>query len=168
MLRSIAEIILRSQIKKEKPNVKKQYMAWDDVQKIALIVNNSEDFNKSALDKFISDRKKNVEVFYTELTSKETSFSDWNCFVKKDQTLFNLPKKTSLNELRKKQFDLVINACHEKNLFATSVCAALPASFKIGHSDKFNDVNLIIQRTEPYNLILYLNDVLRYLKMIKV
>ncbi|MBX3163460.1 MAG: hypothetical protein KF900_03190 [Bacteroidetes bacterium] len=168
MFHGIAEILLRSQIKKDNSGVKKQFMAWDSVQKIALIVSGHNDFNKSALDKFISDSKKNIEVFYVELKSKQATFGDWQCFSKKDKNTFNLPKKIVLDELHKKQFDLVINTCHEEEIFATSICAAIPAAFKTGHSGKFNDVNIIIHRTEPYNLISYLNDVLRYLKMIKV
>lgn len=167
MFRFIAESLLRSQIKKDNSGVKKQFIPWDNIQRIALIIEGNDHFNKSALDKFIAESKKYVEVFYVELKSKQATFSDWQCFSKKDKNTVSLPKKELLEALKKKQFDLVINTIHEDELYAVSLCSSLPAPFKIGHSGKYNDVNLIIKRIEHHNLISYLNDALRYLKMIK-
>jgi hypothetical protein len=168
MFRFIAEILVRSRIEKENLARRKQFLPWDKIEKIALIIDKQEALNKSALDKFIEDSKKFVEVFYVELNSKQPTYADWQCFSKKDASWLKLPKSSIAESLKKKKFDLVINAAHERELFSTAVCAVLPAAFKCGSSDKFNDVGLIIKRKESFQLLDYLNDTLRYLKMIRV
>ncbi|MDO9001106.1 MAG: hypothetical protein Q7W45_15180 [Bacteroidota bacterium] len=167
MLNKIAEINLKSLITKNNLNSKKQFLPWDNVQKIALVISNDNSINKSAIDKFIFDSQKYVEVFFIELNSKTPSYGDWKCFTKKEKSLSNLPKKAVIDDLNTKKFELVINASVNFNLFAAVVTACLKAPLKCGQTNKYNEVELIIQKTEPFNLTNYLNDVVKYLKMIK-
>ncbi len=167
MLSKLAEITLRSQVAKENAATQKQFLSWDKIQKIALVISKDETINKSAVDKFISDSQKHVEVFFIELNSANASFGDWKCFTKKDKSLLNLPKKTIADELNHKKFDLVINASNNFNLYASAITSTLKAPVKCGQANGFNEVHLIIQKTVPFNLINYLNDVVKYLKMIK-
>lgn len=166
MLRFVTNILLRSVIEKDQSN-KKRFLHWDKIEKIALIVSKSENPNKSALDKFINDSKKFAEVYYVDTGAKEPSYSDWHCFTKKDVSFWKLPKGPVMDELKKKNFDLVINTADEQDLFAVAICACLPATFKCGRSATHNDVGLIISRAPNIPLTDYLNDILRYLKMIK-
>ncbi|MBA2612305.1 MAG: hypothetical protein H0U95_10060 [Bacteroidetes bacterium] len=167
MINKLAEITLRSQVAKDNVALPKYFLSWDKIQKIALVISKDETLNKSALDKFITDSQKYVEVFFIELASKEPSFGDWNCFTKKESSFLNLPKKMIANGLTQKKFDLVINASNNFHLFASSVTSMLKAPVKCGQTYDFNEVQLIIQKTTPFNLINYLNDVVKYLKMIK-
>ena len=64
MFRFIAEMIVRSKIEKESTGRKKQFLSWEKIEKIALIIGKNETLNKSAIDKFIQDSKKFIEVFY--------------------------------------------------------------------------------------------------------
>ena len=54
MLNKLAEITLRSQITKNNSTRQKQFLPWDKIQKIALVISKDETINKSAIDKFIS------------------------------------------------------------------------------------------------------------------
>lgn len=167
MLTKLAEITLRSQVAKDNSAIQKQFLPWDKIQKIALVISKDETINKSAIDKFIGDSQKHVEVFFIELHSKEKSFGDWKCFTKKDKSLLNLPKKPVIDEIQSKKFDLVINAANSFNLFASAITSSLKAPVKCGQNSGYNEVQLIIQKTVPFNLTNYLNDVVKYLKMIK-
>lgn len=167
MLNKLAEITLRSQITKNNSSRQKQFLPWDKIQKIALIISKDTTINKSAIDKFINDSQKYVEVFFIELSSKEPSYGDWNCLTKKDKSLLSLPKNQTFEGLKDKKFDLVINAANQSILFASAITSALKAPLKCSQATNYNEAELIIEKTEPFNLINYLNDVVKYLKMIK-
>jgi hypothetical protein len=168
MLGAIARMSLGSKINKDNLNRKRHFLPWDQIQKIALVLHKNDQVNKSAMDKLVDGTKKFVEVFYVELDSKTPSYSDWRCFYKKDASLLGLPQQAVLSELQNKNFDLVINTSNDSELFATSLVSSLKAPFKCGCSKKFNDVDLIIKKTEPYNVMNYLDEVFRYVKMIRV
>jgi hypothetical protein len=168
MLSSIAKILVKSQITRENTTRKKKFLPWDNIEKIALIINKDDSVNKSAIDKFVEGTRKYVEVFYIEIKSKDSSYNDWHCFSKKDRSLFNLPKKNIESGLRHKKFDVVINTCEGDNLFSTAICSSLSAPLKCTTSSKFNDGDMIIKKTEPFHLLNYLADTIKYLKMIRV
>ena len=168
MLTSIARFSLQSRISKDNIHRKKHFLPWEKIEKIGLILHQADNINKSALEKFIDSTKKYLDVFYVDLTTKQALYGDWHCYTKKDATFLGLPRSTVLAELRKQKFDLVINTCGDHEFFATALVSSLNAPFKCGNSKTFNDVDLIIKKTEPYQVVDYLNEVIRYLNMIKV
>lgn len=168
MLNKLAEITLRSLITKNNLSRQKQFLPWDKIQKIALLISKDDTINKSVLDKFISDSQKHIEVFFVELSSKTPSYGDWNCFTKKDKGVLGLPKNATLDAIKGKKFDLVINAANHSILFASAITSTLQAPLKCAQATNFNEAELIIEKTIPFNLINYLNDVVKYLKMIKI
>ena len=163
----IARFILGFKIKRDDLTRKKKFIAWDNVEKIALIIEKHDSLNKSVIDKLIEESKKYVEVFYIETSSKEASYGDWNCFSKKDRSILNLPKKTSLYELKSKKFDVVINTCGETNLFATALTLSIQANLKCSENRSFGLADLIIVKTQKNNIKNYLDDTFKYLRMIK-
>lgn len=167
MFKAIAKIILKSKISRENSARQKKFVPWDKIEKMALIIEKQDSLNKSVIDRFIDDTKKHIEVFYIETSSKDCTYSDWNCYSKKDTSLWNLPKKTKESELKSKKFDTVINTCSETNLFATAISSTLGAHFKCAENDSFNLPDLIIKKTDPFNLKNYLDETVKYLKMIK-
>ena len=164
----LSKILLKSNIARENSRRHRKFLAWDNIEKIALIICKEDQINKSAIDKFINETKKFIEVFYVEPTSKQPSFGDWQCFCKKDKSLINLPKKTVRQELKSKRFDVVINTSDENDFFSVAIASSLNAYLKCGRNNTFNDLDLIIKKTEPFSLNNYLNDTVKYLKMIKV
>ena len=168
MFRFIAETFLKTRIAKDNSTRKKQFLPWDKVEKIAIILDKKDNINKSEIDKFIEGTKKFIDVFYIELSSNQASYGDWQCFSKKDKSLLNLPKGTIHTEIKRKKFDVIINTSGDTELFASAITSGLSAPLKCGCSDKYNDVDLIIKKTEPYSIIAHLNNVFMYLKMIRV
>jgi hypothetical protein len=166
-MRFIAKIILNYNVSRENKQREKKFVPWEKVEKIALILNNKDNINKSAIDRLIDETKKYIEVFYIETNSKQPTFGDWKCFSKNDKTFLGLPKKNMLDDLKRKKYDVVINTCGEQNLFSTALCASLPGYLKCHSSDNLGYADLIIKKTEPYSLLLYLDTVIKYLKMIR-
>ena len=167
MFSFLAKMAVNAKAEKEKNHARKS-VPWDKIEKIALIINKDTTVNKSAIDKFIEDTKKYIEVFYIELRSKEPSFGDWQCFSKKDSSFLNLPTKKVEESVKGRTYDVVINACEGKNLFSASLFTTLRGSLKCAGSARFKDADLIIEKRDPENLIAFLNDTVHYLKMIKV
>ena len=163
----ISDILLKSQIQKDTSNRKKQFLSWDKIQKIAIIIDNQTPVNKSVIDKFCADSKKFIEIYFVELNAKQASFGDWKCFTSKQKTLFKLPKKIVVADLKKKQFDCVINTCSIQNQFSIFIQSAIEAPLKCSDNNDYNQSDLIILKAQTSNIIDYLNDVVRYLKMIK-
>ena len=108
-----------------------------------------------------------MEVYFIEPAAKEASYHDWRCLSKKDKNFFQLPKRTIFEELKHKHFDVCINTCDKENLFSESLHAVLKAPLKCGTHLEYNVSDLVVEKTEPTNLINYLNEVVRYLKMIR-
>lgn len=167
MLKTIAEISLKSRIGRDNQVRKKQFLPWDQVQTVALVLSSADKINKSAIDKFIDGTGKLFSVFYVETAAKTATYSDWQCFCKKDRSLLGLPQQKVLDELKNKKFDLAINTSPESDLFSTALVSAFYATLKCGSSKKYNELDLIIQKADPYHVIDYLNELVKYLKMIR-
>lgn len=166
MLRTFTKLILKAKIGRDNASRQKKFLSWDKIENMALIIEEKDKVNKSQIDKFIDDTKKHVEVFYIETGSKHASFGDWHCFLKKDKSLLNLPAKKVEAELKSKKFDAVINTCGQNNFFAIALASTLPAYLKCAENPDFNLADLIITRTESFTLKNYLEETVRYLKMI--
>lgn len=165
MFEWIAKVYLRNRIARDNAARKKQFLSWEKIEKIALILDQKDKINKSEIDKFLESTKKFVDVFYIELSSQTPSFGDWRCFSKKDRSILRLPKGPLQEEIRKKKFDVVINTSGGR-LFSYAIAASLQAPFKCGDGE-YNSSDLIVTRDEKTPLIRHLNDVVTYLKMIR-
>lgn len=167
MLKRIAEISVKSRIKRHNLIRKKRFMNWDKINKIALVLSESENVNKSLLDTFISKTGKHIEVFYVEVKSKQPTYSDWRCFYKKELNLLKLPKNSTLQELENKSFDLVINTGNDYDLISALLTSTLNAELKCGLSSRFDCNELIISKGDDSDIVKHLENVVKYLKMIR-
>jgi len=167
MFRSFAAGRLRSKIKKENKNRSRSFSNWDQIQKVALILSETEAINKSSLDQFIEQSKKFVEVYFIELSKKDGSFSDWSCFTKKEKNFLGLPHKHITHVIFGKKYDLVIDVVNGEEMFSAALASGFVAPLKCGNSNGFEQNDLIIVRKENQDLLSYLNDIIHYLKMIR-
>ncbi len=167
MFDSISRWLLKSKLSQKNKEAKRRFLTWDQVNSLALIISQDSAINRNALDKWIADTKKFVEVFYIETSSKVATYGDWFCFTRKEKTLFNLPKKTVEEELLQKKYDLIINTSGNQNYFAAAVLLALDAPYKCAASTELQDANLIVSPSVQGNLIHQLQDTMRYLQMIR-
>lgn len=166
MFTGIAKYLTRSGITSENSKRQRQFLSWNKIEKIALLIDDKK-LSKNEIDKFIDSIKKYVEVFYVELSSKEPPYADWKCFVKKNKNFLGLPNTQTIDLVKGKKFDVVINACIKKDLYAANLTSQFKASFKCGHTNLYGELDLIIEKTEGQNLSSYLKEVQRYLEMIK-
>jgi hypothetical protein len=166
MLRSLAKYLTKSFVEKQNSARQNKFLNWDKIEKVALIIDNSTTINKSELDKFIDSTKKYVDVYFLELGSKTSSFADWICFTKKDATILNLPKSHVESSIKNRQYQLVINATEKYRFFSANLLSKINAPYNCGVENMFGETDLIVEKKSD-NLISYLNEVARYLKMIK-
>lgn len=167
MIKGLSEIISKSRIQKNNLYREKKFLSWDKIEKVALIIDDKNPINKNKVDEFLQKTNKYVEVYYVELNSQIPSFSDWNCFYKKNQNILKLPKIEVISGLKLKKFDLVINACCEPNLFIANLSSCFSATIKCTANHYLDDFDLMIEREESIDLIGYLENVIKYLRMIK-
>lgn len=168
MMGFFARMILRSKLQKDADAPSRTFLPWDKVSKVALIISASPEVNKSAIDRFIAETKKFVEVFYVEPKSKQPSFGDWICFSRKDKSIFNLPNASVEEQLRQKKYDLVINTSPEQDLFSAAILRFLSAPLKCATGSWMQDANLVVKQREQGSLLTYLDDTIKYLQMIRV
>ncbi|MBA3664974.1 MAG: hypothetical protein H0W61_12300 [Bacteroidetes bacterium] len=168
MLKSLANYFMRNAVEKHNSNRKKQFLNWDKIEKIALIIDNTHPVNKSEIDKFTDSTKKYVDVFFIELNSKQASYSDWICFTSKDKTFLNLPKSHIDLTIKNRQYQLAITVSEKHSLFAAVVISKINAPYTCGNRNLSGEIDLIIERNEKTDLPSYLREVLKYLTMIRI
>jgi hypothetical protein len=166
MLGFIAKFRLKAFLKRQNLTRLKAFKNWDQIDKIALILSNSDNINKSKLDQFVEQSKKHVEVYFIELNAKQGSFSDWICFTKSSKNSLGLMSKNVAQIIAGKKYDLVIDTSTNNKLFSANLSSSLVAPFKCGASNSFDQNDLIIMRNKDQDLLSYLNEVIRYISMI--
>jgi len=167
MFAFLARYITRSRIEKQNLKRQKRFLNWDKIEKIALIVDNAQPINKSELDKFIEGTKKYMDVYFIELSAKQASFSDWICLTKKDKTFLNLPKAHVESTIKNRQYQLVINTTGKHTLFAANIVSLINPPYSCGNQNLYGETDLIVEKKSGVSLTAYLNDVIKYLVMIK-
>jgi hypothetical protein len=167
MFRSLAVYFTRKAVEKQTSTRKTHFLNWDKIEKIALILDNREAINKSELDKFIERSKKYVDVFFLELNSKNGSFGDWICFTKKDKSILGLPKSHVDSSLKNRNYQLVINAAEKYELFSADIVSKINSPYNCGCQNLFGETDLIIEKNQQEKLMAYLEQVVRYLQMIR-
>ena len=167
MLKFLANMQVRLYLKGLNEAQKKQFLNWDKIKKIAIVVNHQATFNKQNLLQYIGKWQKDVTVIFIEPHAKSASHEEWQCIVKKDLNLLKLPKQRVLTSLKQQTFDLVISTADAEDNIAQMVSAAIPAELKSATVDTHVFANLVIKKNVENQLIQYLEEVIRYLKMIK-
>lgn len=167
MFKSLANYFTKSAIEKLNSVRQKRFLNWDKIEKIALIIDNTQPINKNELDNFIDSTKKYVDVFLIELNAKQASYADWICFTSKDKTLLNLPKTHIELTLKNRNYNLAINVTDKYSLFAANLMSQINSPYTCGTGNLFGEVDLIIEKKETTSQVLYLNQVIKYLGMIK-
>lgn len=162
----IKELILRSKLKSN-TNKGRNFLPWDKIKTVALIVDDKHATNKNELDKFIYETDKVVDVYYLDLNNKESSLKNYITFVKTNKSFFGLPNAKATAKIQNKKYDLLINAAFEQLTYAGVLSNAINATCKSGFENKANELDLLVVYNQNKKLIDYLNEVVNYLKMIK-
>jgi|GEM_PF-1041486 len=167
MIQFIRNYLTRSKAIAANKLRKKKFLEWGEIKSIALILDKETSYNKSKLDEFIASLGVFTEVFYCEINSKTPSYNDWNCLTKKDKNIWALPAGVETEKIKKKKFDLVISLNRKSHLYSAYLTSILDAVFKIGTKDVCGELDIIIETETGKSPEQDLNEILRYLKMIK-
>jgi hypothetical protein len=162
----IKEFILRSKLKSAGANGR-NFLAWDKIKTIALIVDSKAASNKNLLDKFIYETDKVVDVYYIDGHVKESAIKNFITFTKANKNLLGLPNAKAFAKLKNQKYDLLINAAFNELDYASVIGNGLKASCKSGFQSRLNELDLIIERSANQDLIAYLAQVVNYMKMIR-
>lgn len=167
MLKFLAKYFTKIAVEKNNFNRQKQFLNWDKIEKVALILDDSASINKNEIDKFILQIRKYVDVYFLELNSKKSTFGDWICFTKKDTDYLKLPKSHVESSIKNKQYQLVINVTSKYSDFAAIITSQMHPSFSCGNNNLYGEADLVIENKNSLNIINYLKEVQKYLQMIK-
>jgi hypothetical protein len=162
----IKELILRSKLSSNASG-KKNFVSWDKIKTIALIVDHKSAANKNHLDKFIYETDKVVDVYFIDGHVKESAIKNFTTFIKADRSLFGLPNAKAIAKLKTQPYDLVINAAFNETDFSSIIANTLKTGCRSGFQSRLNELDLIIERKPNQELISYLGDVVTYVKMIR-
>lgn len=109
----------------------------------------------------------------TELDYIITHSNTLLCKEKDDFDYWGVPKKDLVEKFAKNHFELLIDTTEEPNFFGQYIALSCDADLKICYAsaeeleDNGKIFDMMIQGEEPLNLRDYLNQVVKYLKMIK-
>lgn len=167
MFSAIARYLTRAFIDRQDATRKKQFLSWNKIEKIALILDNGDALNKSEIDKFTAGLSKYVDVYFLELNAKNPSFGDWIIYTKKDKTWLGLPKSHIDSSIKNRNYQLVICAAQKYPLFAANLVSKINAPYNCGLGNLFGETDLIVKRSASQGLMNYLEEVKKYLQMIR-
>jgi len=162
----IKELILKAKFRNGS-SVGRNFLPWDKIKTIALLVDSKHANNKNELDKFIYESDKVVDVYYLDLHVKESVVKNYISIVKSDKSFFGLPNAKAMAKIHNRKYDLLINAAFGELTYAGVLSNTIKATCKSGFKSKRNELDLLIARTENQKLMNYLGEVVGYLKMIK-
>lgn len=166
MLKTVAGHTVRSMVRKKTELTPKKFLNWEEIRSLALVIEDSEKASKHQLDGLLDEFKKHTEVFFLELKSKTPSYNDWYCLTKKDKNILGLPKTKLLDRFKTKKYDLIINTAENTIFYSAALSSFLQSTIICSSTAEFGHSDLIIRRAEHQDLITYLKEVLRYLKLI--
>ena len=155
---------------------------WDVIHTVGLIfvVGSAEEWN--LISRFISAQKKQgKQIFLIGFHPKDyaidyifTHTETTICREKEDLSFWGLPKADVINNFTERHYDLLIDTTTE-NFFGKYITALSNADLKVGYYNpqfstlysQFTGYDLTIQGNDQFDLKKYLEQVVKYLSMIK-
>ncbi len=157
--------LANNRIKRLLQPVQGNFRNWGQIQRIALVIKDDDQFSKEELVRWASSSQRSVEIFFYEKSAKTPSYSDWHCITSKEMRL-GLPLMALLKGFQANKYDLVINTMKQQDLVMSCIAASLHTPLRCSTVLDNTSPQLIIKRTSD-QLTIYLDEVVSYLKMIK-
>lgn len=167
MFQFIRNYLTRSKTVSVNKTRKKQFLEWEQVKSIALIIDKDTGVNKSKIDAFTASLGVYTEVFYCEINAKTATYGDWTCLTKKDKNIWALPSGVEIEKIKKKKFDLSITLNRKGSFYTAYLTSVIHAVYKCGQRDVCGELDILIEIESDKSPEQELNEILRYLKMIK-
>lgn len=170
----IGNSILSKKTRRRKRKI--YYTGFSNVKTIGVVWDASKINEFSTLSKFHQEMQaENIDIkiigYYPgkELPAKFTAFRYLSCIRENEVSFFYLPLSTESEFFIKNKFDILIDINFEKVLQLRTITSLSSANLKVGlnngeSSDSIFD--LMIELKTPVQTDVYLNEAIRYLKMI--
>ena len=156
---------------------------WNDIKTIGLIFTVGDAEHWNLIHRFVTAQEshgKEVHLIGFQADKYEINyiFSHTRtiiCHEKEDFNYFGIPKEGVVEGFTSKHFDLVIDTTVQPDFFGKYVTALSNANLKVGYSHTDTDENegsmemydMAIQSQEPMDLKSYIEQIVKYLMMIK-
>lgn len=155
---------------------------WDDIKTIGLVFTVGEEEQWDSINQFISTVKKlgkqihiigfhpkNLQINYI-FTHTETTI----CHEKDDFNFLGMPKTGLVENFIDKHFDLLIDATVQPNFFGKYISADTNADLRVAYTNSqtpdegsMEMYDLTIQGNKTLNFNVYINQIVKYLTMIR-
>jgi hypothetical protein len=142
--------------------VQKQFVGWEKVQSAVVLVYSTQ-YSPAKEWAIQTGKKVDIIVFHNDKTS-ETK----DCFLsfnKKDFNFFGLPKPETIQKLKSKTYDVLIDTDFNNSVYMKVLTGLTGAKFKIGPEcasyNEFFDISIQSEQSD------FLKQALKYLMMIK-
>jgi hypothetical protein len=164
--------------KLEKTNRKVYYSDIGQVKNIGIVWDASHIREFTFLSRFHQKmhEQRNIEVKIIgyfpgkELPDQYTAIRYLSCIRKNELNLFYTPVSTEADFFIKTRFDVLIDINFDNILPLNYITSLSVSGFKVGIFDSINNssvFDLMIELKKPYQIENYLDEVIRYLEMIK-
>ena len=156
---------------------------WNDIKTIGLIFTVGDADRWNLIHRFITAQESHGKEVYligfqADKYQIDYIFSHTRtiiCHEKEDFNYFGLPKEGVVDGFISKHFDLVIDSTVQPDFFGKYVTALADANLKVGYSNSQSDedegsmemYDMAIQGSEPLDLKNYIEQIVKYLMMIK-
>lgn len=162
----IKELIITTRLRSSEAGGR-NFLPWDKTKTMALVLDSKTASSKNAIDKFIYEADKVVDVYYIDIHIKESAIKNFITFTKKEKSFFGLPNSKASAKIVKKKYDVLINASFSELDYSSVLSNSIKATCKCGYESRANELDMVVKRKEGQDLMKYLEELVNYLKMIR-
>ena len=162
----LSRYLISSRVRKENVNVKRQFMGWPAISRLALVIDQKQ-INKSQIDNFVQNSGKYIDVYLVETSAKVPSFNDWKSLTRKERTLIGVPNENAYNLVSKDAYDAIIVLTETDPDYCAAIVSSMKASFKCGNRNSYGEVDLIVECKSESSVTDKLSIIRKYLEMIR-
>ncbi len=162
----LKELILTAKLKSAQASGK-NFLPWDKTKHVALVLDSKTSISKNAIDKFIYEADKVVDVYYLDIEVKESAIKNFIAFTKQEKNWLGLPNGKAIAKLASKKYDLLINASFAELDYSAVITNLIKATCKCGYQSRINKLDLMVSRKNNQPIDKYLEELVNYLKMIR-
>ncbi|MBK7817077.1 MAG: hypothetical protein IPJ60_05570 [Sphingobacteriaceae bacterium] len=162
----VKELIIAARLRNSEGGGR-NFLPWEKTKTIALVLDSKTASSKNAIDKFIYEADKVVDVYYIDIHVKESQIKNFITFSKQEKSFFGLPNGKASAKIVKKKYDVLINAAFSELDYSSVLSNSIKATCKCGFECRADELDMIVKRKEGQDLMKYLDELVNYLKMIR-
>lgn len=161
MFEWLKNYLLQQEIKSGS-KIQKQFVEWDSVQSVVILVGSPQFSN---IKEFAKQAGKNIDIIVTHSDKISETKDCFISFNKKDFNFFGIPRTETIQKLKSKTYDVLICTDFNNSGFLKALTGLTAAKCKLGPESasyhEFFDISIQSSQQD------FLKQALKYLMMIK-